>query len=224
MQEKSMEQEVTLWNRVLRTTLEIPGVAVDRETFLRKELRIYYKADELNSIISGNSVIGRKYRERIAKGCIKYHLSRACQLSVLAGLPGGWWMLGTIPADISQYYAQTLILIQKMLYLYGWDDLRDGSGELSDEALNIITIWVGVMLGCSAAVDMVKKILAQVASQASKRIPQKAFGHAAWYIASKSVAKWIGISLTKKSTAQIASKAIPLLGGITSGALTYLTF
>ena len=45
-----MANEVTVWNKVMSSA--IPGVQVDRETFLRSELRQYCSKDELEKAIS----------------------------------------------------------------------------------------------------------------------------------------------------------------------------
>lgn len=37
-----MANEVTVWNKVMSSALAIPGVQVDRKTFLRSELRQYF--------------------------------------------------------------------------------------------------------------------------------------------------------------------------------------
>jgi len=37
-------------------------------------------------------------------------------LSTLVGLPGGWWIAGTIPADLAQYYQNVIQMAQKLAY------------------------------------------------------------------------------------------------------------
>ena len=40
----------------------------------------------------------------------------------------------------------------------------------------------------------------------------------------KQVAKWIGISLTKKKFAELVGRAIPFLGGVVAGGMTWAVF
>ena len=41
-----MAKESNVWNKVMSTALKMPGVAVDREKFLRGELRKYYNDEQ----------------------------------------------------------------------------------------------------------------------------------------------------------------------------------
>ncbi len=48
-------------------------------------------------------------------------------ISAAAGIPGGYAMIATIPADIIQYYGVALRFAQEMVYLYGGADIwEDG--------------------------------------------------------------------------------------------------
>lgn len=98
-----MVDTVDLWNKALKSAMAIPVVKVDREYFLRKELAVYCNSGQLNIAVSDSplKVLNRIQITKIANGCIKYHLTLVCGTSALAGLPGGWGMLGTIPADIA---------------------------------------------------------------------------------------------------------------------------
>ena len=218
------EKTEHLWNRVLTESLNVPGVAVNREAFLRNELKPFLKEAELDEFINRKKELPSELRNRIANGCIKYHTTLACSVAAGLGLPKGWWIVGTIPADLAQFYAQVLILLQKMLYLYGWEDLRDKQGNLTGEATQIVTLWIGVMLGCGTAITAIKEVLQKVAVQAGKRIPKMAFGHNATYVMAKQVAKWIGVKLTKETIGKAAAKIIPHLGAPINASLTYYTF
>lgn len=219
-----MAQELTVWDKVLKASLSLPGVRVDYQEFLQKELRPYFSQKEFTEFLEGESILPKKIRDRIANGCISYHLTIACGLSAVAGIPGGWGMLATVPADLAQFYAQIFILTQKMLYLYGWEDLRDSEGKLTDEAAQILTIWIAVMMGSATAINALNVALKGFANQAIKRIPKIAFGHSASYLLIKEMGRWIGNELTKKKVAQVASKAVPLIGAPIGAGVTYFTF
>lgn len=222
----NMVDTMDLWNKALKSAMVIPVVKVDRETFIRKELAVYCNPEQLNVAISDSplKVLNKTQISKIANGCIKYHLTLVCSTSALAGLPGGWGMIGTIPADIAQFYAHVFALIQKLLYLYGWPDLQNEQGELDDETAQILTLFTGVMIGSQAAVETVQRLGMEFAKQVVIRLPKKALTKYAVYNVAKQVAKWIGIKLTKDGFAKSISKIIPLIGAPISAGVTYWTF
>ena len=119
-----------LWERVLISAMKLPGIAVNRREFLSRELAPYFDRKVINEILDGHTkmknVLPRKDVQKLAEGCISYHLTKASLISAVAGIPGGFAMLATIPADMAQFYGHVLALAQKLLYLYGWPDLRNG--------------------------------------------------------------------------------------------------
>ena len=221
-----MNTEISLWNKTLKSAIALPLVRVEREAFLRKELALYCTNEQLDIAISESpiKVLTKKQINRIANGCIKYHLTLVCAASALAGVPGGWGMLATVPADIAQFYGHVFALTQKLLYLYGWKDLSDEKGQLNDEAAQILTLFTGVMMGAQIANDVLNNIIKAFAEQVAVRLPKQALTKSAIYNAIKQVAKWIGIKLTKDSFAKGASKVIPLIGAPISAGVTYWTF
>lgn len=221
-----MRKESELWNKILSGAMALPFVKVDRESFLRKELALYCDHDMLDIAIKESplKVLYQKQISRIASGCIKYHLMLVCGTSALAGLPGGWALTGTIPADIAQFYGHVFALTQKLLYLYGWPDLQGEEGKLNDEAAYILTLFTGGMMGSQVALETIKKISKAFAEQVAIRLPRQALTKYAIYNISKQVAKWIGIKLTKDTFARGVSKVIPLIGAPISAGLTYWTF
>lgn len=160
----------------------------------------------------------------MANACINNHTAKVTAISAAAGIPGGIAMAATIPGDMAQYYWHTFVLAQKLAYLYGIPDLRDEDGNLSETAQDMLTLFVGVMMGAAAANNVIKNLSKAFAEQVVKRLPQQALTKTVYYPIIKQVAKWIGINLTKGSFAKGVGKAIPILGGVISGALTYASF
>ena len=219
------EKAVTVWNGVLSTALKIPGAKVNRSAFLRKELIKYYKEDDVQEIIRNgikNSPAKKEDIDKIAKSVIKAHTIAATGISFATGLPGGWWMAGTIPADLTQFYYQVIVVAQKLAFLYGWPSFDEE--QPSDEFVARLNTFIGVMCGVESAINVISKVANNLASQVSKRLPQIALTKYGFYTVSKQVAKWLGISLTKQTFAKSISKFIPILGGILSGAITIATF
>lgn len=221
-----MDANIELWNKALKGAMAIPFVKVDRESFLRKELSIYCNVDQINLAISNSptKVLTNRQISKIANGCIKYHLTLVCSASALAGLPGGWALVGTIPADIAQFYAHVFALTQKLLYIYGWPDLQNQNGELDDETAQVLTLFTGVMMGSQAATEAVRNLTKAFAGQIAVRLPKEALTKCAIYNVAKQVAKWIGIKLTKDGFSKGIAKVVPLIGAPISAGLTYWTF
>lgn len=226
MSEKVTEEKgIAVWNNVLTAALKIPGVNVNRDTYLKKELEHFYSAETVDYVIKNgleNSKVDKKVLDKIAKAAINYHTTMATGLSFAAGLPGGWWMAATIPADLAQFYAQIILVAQKLAYIYGWGDFS--SNEVSDEYRNLITLFIGVMSGAQAAEEGVKVVAEIAAKQVAKKLPQLALTKSAIYNVVKKVATFIGIKMTKDSFAKGLSKAVPIIGGVISGSITVATF
>lgn len=205
--------------------MKIPGVRVNRDEFLCKELMPLCQAEAVQRAIDGSTkpmdIIGKSGVERLADGVIQYHLRMATGASAIAGIPGGLAMIGTVPADAVQFYGHLLTVTQKLMYLYGYPDM---GSQLTDDAKSVLTLGIGAALGEQAASNMVKKLTEEMAKQMVKRLPRAPLTKFAVYSVAKQVGKWIGVSITKGSTAKAVSKVIPVIGGLISGGLTYATF
>lgn len=207
--------------------LAMPYVQVDREEFLTKELTRYCSPEKLCKAISGRpiDVLSKDVIDRVANACISSHTTKVTGFSALTGLPGGPLVLATIPADLAQYYWHVFVLAQKLAYLYGLPDLRDEKGNMTDTSHDMLTIFVGVMMGVAAANNALKGLAREFAKQVVKRLPQQALTKTVYYPVVKHVAKvWLGKNVTKQSFARGLGKVIPVLGGIISGGFTLLTF
>ncbi len=212
---------VSLWNKVLETSLRLPFVQVDRQEFLTKELSKFCTPMEVITALDDSplKVLSKKEIDKLANQCISYHLTMVCGTSALMGLPGGWWMAGTIPTDLTQFYGHILSLMQKLLYLYGWPSLMDVNHQLDDESLNIMTLFVGAMMGNKVAVEALGKVVGQISKNASIKISETVMAQYAIKIA-----QWIGLNITKESFAKGVGKVLPLVGAPVSATITYYTF
>jgi len=213
--------KLTLWNRVLSSSVNMPFVKVDRDEFLHKELSKFCTPLEVMTAINDSplDVLTKKEIDKLANQCISYHLTMVSGTSALMGIPGGWWMAGTIPTDLAQFYGHILSLMQKLLYLYGWPPLTDVKNQLDEESLNIMTLFVGVMMGNKLAVEALGKVVSQISKNASIKISETVIAKYAIKIA-----QWIGINMTKESFAKGVGKVIPLVGAPISATITYYTF
>lgn len=215
--------ELVSWDKVMNTALSMPMVKVDRTAFLTKEFSMYDNADQLRDK-RPIDLFDAEAIERAARGIINSHLAKATVASTAAGIPGGLAMAATMPADIAQYYWHVLVVAQKLGYLYGWPDLLDEKGQITEGTRNVLTLFVGVMFGAQAANKLVGEIAKRVSLQAAKRLPQQALTKTIYYPVVKQVAKWIGVKMTKDTFGRGIGKAIPILGGVLSGAITAFSF
>ena len=221
-----MEKGIELWKKVLTTAMQLPGVKVNRDSFLKKELTIYCTDIQLAELLDKGTVgvIPIGILDKIASESISYHVKLVTASSTALGIPGGFAMLGTIPSDLAQYYYHVFALAQKLAYIYGYPDLCDENGNFTEDAAEMLTIFVGVMGGVAAANKVIQEIAEQVQKEVLRRLPRYALTKGVLYPLVKQIAKWVGINLTKKSFSRGVSKLVPIIGGVVSGGLTYVTF
>jgi len=217
-------KSIDVLGTLIQKCLSVPGARVDREKFLRENLSLYTPAEVVENAIEENpskAGIPTHLIDELAKHSIKFHIKTATACSAASGLPGGLWMAGTIPADTMQFYANVIILSQKLAYLYGWPDLDDKNDI--DQLKNMVILFLGVMMGISQFNKLVAEVSKRLAIEIVKRVPRKALTKTLWYPLIKSAAKWIGVKITKDIAAKGIAKVVPLLGAITSGTFAYLT-
>ncbi len=227
---KELPSESNKFESVLQAAISVPGVRINRESFLRKELTKYFDDEIIEMAISGNPAkagISVKIINQIARSCIALESTKVTALSAAAGAPGGFAMIGTVPADLVQYFAHILRIMQKLAYLYGWQEFagNDVDGDGMDDGLtNQLTLFVGVMFGVKAANTAVTKIAQAVAANVSGKIMKKALTKGAIYPLVKKIAKYMGVKMTKELFAKGVGKALPIVGAVASGAITAAGF
>lgn len=216
---------MSTWSNVMSAAMSLPGIEVDRDSFLRDELKYYCKpADLARAVESLLSVLSLGQLDRIAHSVINNHTLGVTLTSAAAGIPGGLALFGTIPGDIAQYYWHLLVTAQKLAYLYGLPSLTGKDGTLTETATDMLTLFMGVMLGCSAASKAITSLTKKIAVNVVKKLPQEALTKGLIYPIVKQVAKYIGVKITKDIYAKGIGKVIPLIGGVISGAFTYCAF
>ena len=202
-----------VWRRVLHAALAVPGVTVNREKFLRSALKSVADEEQIERAIATRPALAGIEIEKIdgrANVLIRKHVARASGISFATGIPGGFAMLGTIPADLAQYFYHLTVMAQELAYLYGWPDLLH-DGELDDIAQADITMFIGAMMGVGAA------------KQGLQQLSARAVTHHASAMLAKRVGRYIGVKITKHTFTRGLSKAIPLLGGILGAGMTATT-
>jgi hypothetical protein len=220
-------KDVEVWEKLIRASMAMPGARINRQDYLQKELSKFYSEDVVLKAIQTSPLkagISSSKIKEIADSSISLHITIVTTTSFTAGIPGGWWMAGTIPADMTQFFWHITVILQKLAYLHGWPQLFDEDGELNDETIMMVTVFVGVMFGASIASKALGELSEKVAAQVVLRLPKEALTKYGIYNLAKQIAKWIGIKLTKDTFARAVSKAIPVISGFISGGITYATF
>ena len=211
----------------LAKVVRVPGVRVNREEFLRQELRKLHLSDDviaraidLNPLHAGVSLTAI---DRLAEEAISYETNKSAAISFVAGIPGGFAMLGTIPADLMQYYAHALRIMQKLAYLYGWGELLPDGRDTDGDTLGVLAVFFGVMLGVGGAAQSLTafaRVAAKTAYQ--NHATKRALMSITWYPVVKHSLRLIGINITKSTAAKGFSKIVPVIGGFVSSGLTFM--
>lgn len=212
----------------LSRVIRIRGVKIERNAFLRQELRKVHVDDAMIDHAIGSTPLqaGVPFStlDAIAASAIGFETNKSAALSFAAGLPGGFGMAATVPADITQYYVHAFRVMQKLAYVYGWQNFLDDLDDIDDETLGKLSLFLGVMMGVSGASAGLSKFAQQVARPAiRKQITQQALTKTAWYGPMKQVLRLIGIKVTKDSFAKTVTKAVPVAGGVISGGMTFVS-
>lgn len=220
------ENGITVENAIT-LALKVPGVKINREKFLRKELFGYFSDETIKKAIAynpGYAGISKEFISTIAKKVIEYETNKVSALSFAAGLPGGAAMFATIPADTAQYFGFMLRVLQKIAYLYGFEEFDLDEENIKDDTMNQLLIFLGVMLGVQGANAGVKIIAGAAAQRIMKVLPNQALTKTAVYPIVKKIAINVGLKMNKQIFAKGVSKIVPVIGGVVTGGLTYATF
>ena len=209
----------------LKKVVRIRGVRITRDEFLRQELRKLHMSDDaITSAVDSNPGVSLTDLDKLADGIISFETNKSAAMSFAAGIPGGFAMLGTVPADLMQYYVHAFRIMQKLAYLYGWRELLSDMDEVDDETIGVLAMFFGVMLGVGGAAQSLTTFARSVAMPAfQKQVTKQALTKTSWYPVMKHCLRFIGINVTKKSFAQGVSKVIPVIGGVVSGGMTLVS-
>lgn len=211
----------------LAKVVRVPGVRVNREEFLRQELRKLHMSDDaIERAIDSNPLlagVALTEIDRLAEDAISYETNKSAAISFVAGIPGGFAMLGTIPADLMQYYVHALRIMQKLAYLYGWSELIPEDRDTDDDTIGVLAVFFGVMLGVGGAAQSLTafaRVAAKTAYQ--NHATKRALMSITWYPVVKHSLRLIGINITKSTAAKGFSKIVPIIGGFVSSGLTFM--
>ena len=143
------EMDNTKMVEIINTVLQIPGVKVDRKSFLMEQFK-ELPMDSRNDIVMRGPVeagCARGELKKTAQNVVNERTLMSTGASFIAGLPGGLAMAATIPADMIQTYAIALRLAQEVAYLYGEEDLWASAKDDNEKVVQQLLVYCGVMFG-----------------------------------------------------------------------------
>ena len=212
---------------VLMSAMKKPGVKINRAKFLRKELTKYCTDDVITKAIKGNPAkagIPRQTINKISSHVINLETTKVTGASVVASLPGGVWTVGASVADLTTYFASVLRVVQELAYLYGFPEFDFDDDSLDSETMNQTLLFVGAMFGVQGAAACLHKLADAVSKQVAKKLANKALTKGTVYPIVKKIAQKVGVHMTKQIFADSVASAVPVIGGVVSGGLTFAMF
>lgn len=221
----AQEKNYEVLLQTLNAASQLPLVKIKRDDFLRAR----FKDDEHLDYFLENgpqSVYTSASLRKIADQIIKEMTTKTSAISFAAGLPGNPLIaVAAGGADVVQYFGFALNMAQQIAYLFGEDDLFNGdSNDLSEEAKVRIIAYLGVMFAAAGSAALLTNVSKKAGVTIGKRVAAKALTRTTWYPLMKKVGSAMGAKVTKKTVEKTITKSVPLIGGVISGGLTYVTF
>ncbi len=222
-----MNQQLS-FTSVIESAAKLPLVRIDRTKFLTSNLGKFCTPSQLQTAIDEGTLhsgIPIETLDSLANAVINAETIKVTSISAAAGIPGGFAMAATIPADMAQFYGFVIRIAQELAYIYGWKEMFTESSELDEGTQSQLILFIGVMSGVGAANKVVAKLFGEAAmNSVAKKVAAQALTKTWYYPIVKKIAAMLGQNMAKASFAKGVSKAVPLLGGVISGGLTLATF
>lgn len=213
---------------IMQRAASLKVVKINRGDFLRSEIKKRFPeidADFAVETTPAEAGIAPEDLDRMAIDAIDLETKKCAGLSFLVGIPGGLAMVGTVPADLAQYFAHVMRIEQKLAYIYGWQTFLNEEDEVDDETIMKLVVLMGVTMQVGGAANAVTTFAANTARAGiEKAIQKQALTKTIWYNPMKKVLRYLGVNLTKQTFAKTASKVVPVIGGAISGGMTYMAY
>ncbi len=225
MDDQSQDKLYTKTLQTIGAVAKLPIVRVDREAFIRKH---FGGSPHLDVILERGpqAVYSVESLRKNADSLIKNSVAKTSVASFATGLPGNPAVaIAAGGADVAQYFGFAINLAQQLAYLFGEDDLFDAGGsDLSEAAQMRLIAYLGAIFGAAGAAALVTHTSKAVGANLGKKVAAQALTKTAWYPVVKKVGALVGKQVTKKTVEKTITKAVPVVGGVISGGLTFVTF
>lgn len=225
MSENNQNKMYEVLIQTVTAASQMPFVKVNREEFLRKE---FSGNEHIEKIIKDGpqSVFTSRALRKRAQKVIANTTNKTSMASFLTGIPSSpVTAVASGGADIIQYFGFALNLSQQIAYLFGEDNLFNGDYDKLPEEVQIrIISYLGIMFGAGGSSALIASISKTAGKSIGKKITQKALTKTTWYPLVKKIGSTLGYKITKQTVGKSITKIVPVIGGVVSGSLTYLTF
>lgn len=206
---------------ILDNVMKIPGVKINRTAFLMETYHLSAQDVENKSI---SEMITLEQMDKAAKKFITANVTQSSAAAFALGLPGGFAIAATIPADIMQNFAFSIRLAQQLAYIYGFNNLFTENNEVNDETRYTFIAFLGVMFAVSGSGTVLRAMAPNVGKYVAKQTMKATLTKTAWYPMLKKISGIVSSkALTKKSLSSFAAKAIPVAGGVFSAGINVAT-
>jgi hypothetical protein len=213
---------------LVAAAMKIPSVRVNREKFITAQFDKLFGPETVLSILENGphaAGVSKEVIHSLTRSVIRHETALVSLASGAAGIPGGWAMAATIPADMVQYHAAMLRVAQKMAYLHDWAELvPERHEDIDDSTKNVLLVFLGAMYGVKVANEGITYLAKTYSAQLTKAISSKPLTQGAVYPIVKKVSTALGIQMNKQIFGQVTGKAVPLVGAVISGGLTFFSF
>ncbi len=212
----------TIAKTFLRGVTKIKGARIDRESFLRGELRSRGYGSKIDDAITTSpkeAGIPANVLDDIANAIIDSETKRASAISFGTGIPGGLALVAAVPADVTQFYVHAYRIMQKISYLYGWPSMDRYDDE---DVLQQIAQFLGVMLEVKGAQSSLAGFAQTLAMPVAERSSQSGIrARITQARTAREVFKKVGSQVARRNLARQITKVVPIVGGVVSGGLTF---
>ncbi|MCT3054837.1 hypothetical protein EFN57_05720 [Leuconostoc citreum] len=204
---------------------KLPVIRVNRKAFLKKQ---FSDSPDLNIILKHGpqAVYPVSVLEEKAHDIINKSTTKTSMASFAAGLPANPIIMAAVGgADVVQYFAFAINMAQQIAYIFGEDELFGSNTDtLPEEDKVKLIIYLGVMFGTAGAASMIATLSKKSGESIGKRVAIQAAVMSTRHPLVKKVGSRIGHKITTAHIEKTVTKAVPIIGGIISGGLTYATF
>lgn len=201
-------------------------VHVDRHKYLRYRLGGTCTEEEIAYAIetSPQNAIGEARTNKLIRRCIWRHSLLTAGLSALAAIASNTYVqIVMMLFDLVQFQLMTYIVVQKLLYLHGYHDIRTKDGKQMCKATVMMSAISLLMIGRHKVGNMMKK-LAKSAAKKAIRAYTKVGGRVILTNIIRQSFKWLGISATRDTIAISTTIAIGALCATLAGIISFWLF
>lgn len=212
------------FENVLVKAMKVPGVVIERDLFLRQVLAERRDEGDIEKAISfcpAKAGFSKKTIDEIAKKCLFSETGKVTALSGAASFPGGLGAPIVAVADVTSYFAFLIRAIQMMGYLYGFQDLSLKANPISEEEMNRLMVFLGVMYEVEGAEITLHRIADDIADAIASIPDDDIVTNEEMLPVAERVHKFVGTRITRQMVADMVASAIPLAAPGLSGGLTF---